>query len=125
MKKIVSVLSLILCVLFSIYAQQKGISGTYSVSINPKEIVTIKKMANGEYFLESNQGWTGNLSDSDKTRYDGMWQYSSKHKNKKLRSLTGDHVCVVRKDGSITVTITPDDEEMPSGVVVWHKIVKR
>ena len=124
MKTIGFVFSFICITTLSSYAQRKEISGVYSVSTNPKEVVTIKKMAASGYYIESNQGWTANLFDSDKTRYDGIWQYSAKHKNKKLRGLTGSHVCVVRKDG-LTVTITPDDDETPSGVVTWRKMAKQ
>ena len=125
MKKIGFVFFFVLIAFLGSYAQHKDISGVYRVSINPKEVITIKKMASSGYYIESNQGWTGNLFDSDKTRYDGMWQYSTKHQNKKLRGITGDHICVVRKDGSIAVTITPDDDEVPSGVVTWRKMAKK
>lgn len=107
-------------------AQSKtNIVGTYSVSINPKEVITIKKRPQNGYFTESNQGWAGTIFDYDKTRFDGTWQYSDTLSVKKLRGLAGDHVCVLHKDGSLTVTITPFDGKLPTSVVKWRKLAQR
>ncbi len=123
MQKITIILSFILVILVSSgFAQTKSIAGTYTVSKNPKEIVRIKRTDKESYSVESNQGWSGTIFTSIKTRPTGIWAYSDEHKTKKLRGLEGSHSYVFNKDGSVTVVITPDDDKLPESVVTWYKI---